>query len=598
MKRIFLLTLCLFIINSFSFSQVLNDSQIINPDNEIYTELNYLQMDSKVFFFTQNTPISVAEMKFYLSGLDYENLSDYSKNLYDTITEKLNNHKNLLKEENVQFNIGAKLNIEGYYKSNNNIPWTNGYYYKDNLLTIPVQFGFGDLFSITSDLFVGKNLISMQKNNNFTNIPLKLNDFQFMFPDYAYGSFGKSYEKWGYNLHIGRKGKTIGNTITGSILYNSTFDTDCYTEFVLYSDYVKYTCDVVQVSSNRMDIVQGDNVDRYMYIHQYDFKPFKKLKISLFEGSLICNPFSLRYLNPLSVMHQFGGWSEYNWLIKECDNEEIYGNYTDNTNIYRETNFCAYFASMIEFLPISNLRIYGIYNQVELQTPWERGQKRGKYVPNSFGAQLGGEYNLILKNDAIINFGLEGVYTSPYMYIKPTPSSSLYRFRNDMESGGKVYSWIGTPFGPDCIAGQFKMNYKPNKKWNIEFDYLISAKGQKDFDMFDYKKTVDAKNTKDSYVSEKKIYKYYPTLRYYLIEYCDNPENDNLDDVYKDATSFGIGKNSIITNQFCIQGSYKFTEKLELSGKVIYELLLNSEHIHGKIGNGVECSLAFSYLIY
>ena len=42
-----------------------------------------------------------------------------------------------------------------------------------------------------------------------------------------------------------------------------------YVEFDIYTRAVKFTMDVVQVSSNRMDNIQMDNTERYLYLHQF-----------------------------------------------------------------------------------------------------------------------------------------------------------------------------------------------------------------------------------------------------------------------------------------------------------------------------------------
>lgn len=592
MKRKICFIGMLFLLISTGFSQIINDVEIINPDSEIYYKLKSLQLDNKLFFFTQNTPVSAGELKLYLKQIDYENLSEYSKNLYDEIYNSLYETKNLLPFEELKVNVGLKLNAELYAKTNENLSYHHNYFYKDNLLTVPIQFGFGNLFYISSDLFLGKNSIYQAKKESFTNIPLEVSALNFNFPTYAYGSFGKNFEKWGYNFHFGKQGKTIGDTITGSVLYNSTFETDGYAEFVLYSNYMKYTCDIVQISSNRMDEIQTANVDRYLYIHQYDFRLFKKAKFSIFEGSLICNPFSIRYINPLVIMHQYGGWRDYNWPAKKIDeNNADDSSYNFNTHVYRETNFCAYFAGMFEVIPLQNLRIYGIYNQIELQLPWELKNERGRYMPNTFGLQLGAEKILPVQS-GVIDFGLEGVYTSPYMYIKQTPSSSLYRYINDMESGQKIYSWIGTPFGPNSLSGQFKVNYKHGKKWSLEFDYIYSMKGLNNFDIFDEYKEY-SKASADGETETVGIYTYYPSVRYFLQKYGYTDED--IEKIYKDATALGFGIAPTISNQFAVQGVYNIFENFSISARIIYEILLNSNHIYGQKENGMEFSIACTY---
>lgn len=582
MKRFICVLLLVSSVTLHAFSQVINDTQIFNPDSDIYLTAKQLQMETQVFFFTQNTPISAGELKMYLKQIDYASLSEQAKVFYDELDSRLNRKVNLLTEDVVQFYINPRVTVEGYYKSNENIPWTNYTYFKDNVLSAPTSIGFGNLFSIQSDFFLGKNYIAMQKDDNFTNIPLKIKDFEYFFPTYAYGSTGKTFDNWGYNLHVGKQGKTIGDTLTGSLIFNKTFETDSYTEFSLFSNFLKYSFDLVHVSSNRMDEFQGDNTDRFMYLHQYDIRLFKKFKFSVIEGTLVANPLQLRYFNPLVFMHQYGGRAD-------VSTPDSTGKYKDNYDIYRETNSCAYFAAMLEFLPVKNTRFYTLFSQVELQLPYERAQARGRYYPNSIGVQSGAEYNLYLKDKSVLNFAAEGVFTSPYLYVKQVPSSSLYRVRTDMQTKQSVYSWIGSPFGPDCLAGQFKINYKPNKKLECEFDYVISAKGNNDFDMFN--ETYEWTESD----SKKKAYSYYPSVLYYLIQ-KGYPET--YDELYEQAIDLSITGIPVITNQFCLKTSYAITTKLTVNGKCVYTYVVNNNHVKNEKESGVELALSLQYKLF
>lgn len=575
MKRFSLFVFFLGIFSISLFAKTINDAEIIHPESDVYIKMKALQMNEQLFFFTQNTPISTGEMKLYLRKIDYANLSDEGKRIYDNVYLYLYEDKNMLPVDYVKTSINLKVNPELYYKSNDEIPWTNSYFFKDNFMTFPITLGFSNYFAGQSDLFFGKNYISMHKNDNFTNIPLKVKDFEFFFPTYAFASFGQTFDNWGYNFHVGKQGKTIGDTISGSILYNKTFESDYYSELNLYSDVMKITTDVVQISSNRMDNIQNDNIDRYLYSHQIDIRLFKKAKVTFFEASLIANPFQLRFLNPFISMHQYGGWTDYSTPDSE-------GPYKTNYDVYKETNFCAYFASLFEYIPVQNVRLYGIYNQVEMQLPWERAQNRGKYYPNSIGLQLGGEYNLFLQNNQMINFGGEFVYTSPYMYMKQVPSSSLYKYRVDMQTKEKVYSWIGTPFGPDCIAGQLKVVYTQNKKLNLEIDYVLSIKGMNDFSTFE--EVYDG------------VYSYYPSVIWYLIKNKDFEKS--YDDLYDDVINLLPTGIPVITNQICLQGTYSLMENLNLSGKIAYTYIINNNHIENKTDSGFELSLAVTYSLF
>ena len=579
-RKIKKLIIC-FLIISFpiiSYSKTINDAQIIKYGSSIYSDFLVLQTSAKRLVFTNNTPLSVGELKFYLTLFDYDSLDENSKRLYDNIHDFLYEEDNLLTVQDVELGIHPRITLEGYYKSNSDIPYSFNYFFKDNFISLPLDLGFGKNFALGADFFLGKSYIKAADNSNHCNVPVEFDPFSihrqadFYFPTFAYIGFGKYYENWGYNVHAGKQGKTVGQTLTGSILYNSTFETDGYLEFDIYSKLVKMTMDVVQVSSNRMDKLQQDNTERYLYLHQFDVNLFKNLKVSFLEGSLIAAPFSIRFLNPFAVMHQYGGWKNY--ITPE------------NAEIYRETNFCADFAYMLEYIPVKNLRLYGIYNQIEMQLSYERGNSWGRYYPNSIGAQVGAEYNLFINDSSSMLFGLEGFYNSPYMYIKQTPSASLYRARLDMQTKKYVYSWIGSPFGPDCAGGMFKAEYNA-QKWKLELDYLFVEKGENN------------KLLNKSWIDcDDEYYDYYPSVSYKLREKGIISDERTNDELYKEAINMNVSGIKEITNQITLKGTYFINELFELNGQIVYNYIINNGNIKNNNDSGVELDLSITYKIF
>ncbi len=579
MKKIKLIFAVSLLFTGILHAKVINDGQILPPDSQIYKDFINLQANTTVLSFTNNTPLSVSELKFFLNQYNYDSLDDYGRYLYDNIYNELYEKEDLLKNvPGFSIFLHPKLNLEFYYKTNKNIPWSYNYYFKDNFISSPIDMGFGENFAMGGNFFLGKNYIAASKPENFWNYPLKLdkdgdpNDVEFYFPTFAYCSFGKAFDNWGFNFHSGKQGKSVGQTLTGSIIYNKTFETDAYFEFDIYSPVLKFTMDVVQVSSNRHDNIQtGSNTERYLYIHQFDIRFFKKLKLTLMEASLVVNPFSLRFLNPIPFMHQFGGWTNYIT--------------TDTSRIYREANFCADFAYMFEYTPVKNLRLYGIYNQIEMQLPYERGNSWGRYYPNSIGFQFGVNYNFFFADNSSLGLNTEFIYNSPFMYIKQTPSASLYRMRIDMQTKKSVYSWIGSPYGPDCIGGVFDVEYK-QKKFTAGLNYSLFVKGENDFTIF------------NSLAPETEYYDYYPSVEYKLHKegYSTN-KNLTDDELYKKAISLKPSGKQQISNSVSLRGAYYLNEHFEFNGKILFDYI-NQSHKTNKNEFGVEFDLSISYKVF
>ena len=365
-KRLFvLLTACL----CFAlFSQVINDSQLIESGHWIYDDFRLLSSETCTGNFTTNTPATVGELKMSFSEYDRESLSPEGQLVYDRAENFLFTQKNLFPGKIFQAGLGFTAAPEVCYKSNEQIDWTYNYFYKNNPLSMDVGLGISDFFSIGGNYFVGKNYKAFNDPKNFTNIPLGYDQFEFMFPRFAFGSLGYAGENWGINLNVGKEGLTIGSTRTGSIIYNKTFETDCYVQLAAYSNDVKYTMNVAEISA-----------DKFIYFHQLDVRLFKKIKIGVLEGALINKPFELRFFNPMVVFHSFAFWKDF---IND-----------DEDHFYNEGYCCSYLGVTFEANPVRYLRLYGLYAMNEIQLPNEHEGKWLSY-PDSLGGQLGAELNI------------------------------------------------------------------------------------------------------------------------------------------------------------------------------------------------------------
>ena len=283
------------------YAQPVNSSQVIPPEHWIYDSLKTLGMEQKTVCFNENSMMTVSELRFYFEQLDADSLSPSGQRLYEEAENFLYETDSLIDLTPFRFDIGFKLNGEGYYKTSDDIPWSFRYNYKDNLATFPVKVAFSDYVAIQTDPFIGKSHYGSSKNDNYTNFPYRDGDVEFLFPRFAYGSTAGAFNGWGANIHIGKQGFQIGDTKIGSVIYNRTFETDAYINLNLFSKHFKYSMDIVQISS-----------EKWFYLHQFTVRPHKTFKISVLEGSMLNAPFEIRYLNPLMVMHQYASWTEYN----------------------------------------------------------------------------------------------------------------------------------------------------------------------------------------------------------------------------------------------------------------------------------------------
>lgn len=566
MRKKITLSLAFILFTFFGFknslqAQAFNNSQILPSNHWIYSNLKTLAMSQKITFFNENSMMTIAEIKFYFEQIDYDKLDGVLYDIYEQTSEFLYGKKVLLNLSPFLFDFRIKLNPEFYYKSNDDIPWTFNYFYKDNLATFPLKFGFADYVTIQTDPFVGKSHYGSSRNDSFTNFPYRNGDIEYILPRFAYGSTAYMFDNWGVNFHIGKEGFQIGDSKIGSVIYNHTFETDAYANLNLFSKYFKYSMDIIQISGGSGD----SGREKWFYIHQFTIRPHNTFKFSALEGSMLNAPFELRYLNPLMVMHQFSSWTEY-----------------DKGPGYTENHFCAYLAGLIDWQPIQNFRLYALYAQNELQLPTER-DKTGKLYPDSLGGQLGFEF-IVPGEDGIFNAYTEAMYTTPYLYIKQNPESSLYRTRGDNLITDEVNTWIGSPYGPDSFGIKTGFGYQKPQKYTFDLSYLFLAKGEHDFSIFHSKTNEDGK------------YVYYPREKYK--EFKDgelDPDDSNYNEILNDARWMWLCGTPYFLNTISAEGNVIVNSKTSLDLKCAYTFIFNNYHIGGKFSHGVEIDFSLTY---
>lgn len=562
MKKIIFAALILISSNFLLFSQVSGDAQIIKSEHWVYQDLLTLSSELRIGNFSTNTPITVGEIKMYFNEYDRELLSDSGKIVYDRIYSFLYTPKTLFPNNYFKAGLGLKIAPELCYKSNDQIDWTYNYYFKNNPLSAEANLGISEYFALGGNFFLGKNKKYSNAPGNFTNIPLGVDQYEFLFPRFAYGSLGVTFDKWGVNVNVGKEGMQIGKTKTGSIIYNNTFETDGYFQLAVYSHDVKYTMDIIEIEKNK-----------FLYWHEFDVRLFKKVKIGIMEGALVNAPFEIRFLNPTMVFHSFAFWKDFSTLTED--------------HYYNESHCCSYLGITFELNLIKNLRIYGLYAMNEIQLPNEYAFIKDLSYPDSFGGQLGFELKLPSDFGGYWSSCIEGVYCAPFLYVKQAPDWSLYRRRTDNVTWDTVNSWIGSPLGPDNLSINFSFGYDQPGKWSAGFNYLFSLHGENGFNLFDA-------NT--WFNNDLGIWTYYPYTKYILAQDASNQHEMNL--------AVAEGRNMFMTrvieckHQFSLNVSYNFNSKLKVQSEIVYTFVCNARHISGNFQHGFQGAISIEYNLF
>lgn len=544
---------------NFTFSKdIYSDSQVLKSNHWVYDSMYRLSMESKNAFSLNTTPLSVAELKFYLSEVDSSTLSEYGKELYNKVSDYLNSapHNN---DVNSYANI--ILAPEYYIRSNDQIETDNHYYYKDNFLSIPLGVGFGENFAFQATPTIGTSFYTQKRAEVFTNLPPNVSDAEWEIPRFVYGNFSKDFGKIGFNFQIAKQGLAIGKTEMGSIIYNDTFETDLYTQTSLYSKRFKFTLGFMQV-----------DFDNFIYLHQYYFRPFDNLNITIIEGGLNHGNVDFKNLNPFILMHNLFS-------------SDIYAK-VDPTKYDLNRHYCAYLGLNVEYFPIKNLRLYGLFALSELQLPNELGDGTTKYayantLPDGYALQGGFDFNISTKNKNLVTTNFEALYILPFMYMRQSVDWSLVRVRHDKNHNKDIYSWLGSPYGPDTMAINFKVGYEYQDRLKLNLGYRLVMNGEMNYKVFDKDHKKDGVN----YPA------YYPSVLHQLgvlpfEEAKKIARNTNLSGVVESK------------HQITLECSYEFNEKLSVNGKVQENIVYNCQNQLHNFQSGLDCSFAVKYCIF
>jgi hypothetical protein len=266
------------------------------------------------------------------------------------------------------------------------------------------------------------------------------------------------------NFRVGLGDDVFGRTKTGSIILSDNMQGFSYGSLTLYGPFISYTAGVMELE-----------VTKYLYLHQLQLKILDNLSLCLIEGVMVNAPFEIRYLNPAMIFHSFSAWDSYG------DYNEQIGNHDGDSYDDGDSRVGSWLGISVDFRPWKYGRLYGLFAMNQLELPGERTST--SKVPDSLAFQLGYESWLPVegifagRGTGHVTFGLEGVYTYPYMYILGDKGWSFYRESHEV-SNDSIREWVGTPFGPDSAAGSFWVGYHDPSLWSAELSFLFLAQGK------------------------------------------------------------------------------------------------------------------------
>ena len=533
--------------------------KILQSDDWAYDALATLSREQGKVFFADSR-ITVAEMQRYLANIDANTLSPSGLDIYDRLSSYLNSEPWIkFQSDAVSLGLDLALQPELYYKTNDNVPWIYDKYSRNPIFEAPAGFSFGPWITAEMDLYIGQNEYAATLNNNYSNIPLDpVAQMDIHIPKRAYVSAGVPVgEASGFNFAIGLGDNFFGRTQTGSIIISEYLERTVYAQASIYSPYFKYTAQVLQY-----------NVNKYHYMHYLQVRPHRTVSVSIAEGVMVNAPLELRFLNPFTIFHSYESYktyTDYNEDLGHVQSDVPLEDQWNNGDLIYDPNgdsrIGSYFGAKVEWQPIRYFRFYGLLVFDVYDLPMKKQHWMAGLFPDAVGFQAGTDFSFPVQG-GYWEFGLEGVYTYPYLYIMWDKGWSFYKEvpELDVMKNPPLRYWTGTPFGPDSIAGSVKAGFRSMSGWYAGFSFVFSAQGAlSDLSIFDTDESL------------------YNTYRPSHVVY----------DVTVPPTGIPV-----FTYTASLRGEYKPREWLSFSMQPGYRVVVNTNHVEGSIDQGFELALS------
>ena len=522
-----------------------NDAKLIPSSSFAYEALETLAKENGKLTLVNQAPLSVRDFKLALNEISTEALSASGIELYNTLVDYLHSSYYGFGSDVLSIGINAEANLGLMLPaSDNNALFTappenpkeqepynfhtwdyEEKWQKQNaLLSVPIFFAAGNSFAIESAWDqIKQNYWAVNLGKNPTNLPFgsDLNYIDFSWPKNATASLALPFGKKSTALlQVGKKGLTLGTPgdFFKSVILSESFDTDFYASLSIASPDIRYQMDVLQIET-----------DKYLYLHHADVRLFNIFSFGLVEGTLVNNPFELRFLNPLMIMHSFSAATSYGL---DSDDPHVYA-------LGTTARVSQYFGARFELVPVKNLRIYGLFAQNEIQLGSELKSKTGKRVPNGIAFQGGFSAAKAGAAGGYWKFGAESLYTSPYCYLRYEPETSFVSTKSShaSEYDTPVYTWIGSSYGPDSASARVYFGYEVFGKWKVQGFYHFLAHGENEaLDLFKW--------IIPSGANRAGAYTYYPSSWYGEEEYYRFKDYDECVSVARNMGLFGFVLNA------------------------------------------------------
>lgn len=445
-----------------------NRQRIIALDSEVYQDIDALYMMNGFAPPSYARPWSEDEIDHILSKLQPEKLTGPAKLAYENIQKKLSKKLLFGKEEKAFASISGTVNLEGFFKTNDDRKeWVHGYEERLPLFDIPFEFWLWDHMYIDVDLSIREaHDVLYDSDYDYSNIPENIKYIDPSIPYRAFMSVGG--RNW--NVQMGRDKISWGNGETGNMVISDWADWYNFIKFTTYWKVLKFSFVYAGLESyltpeeKEFDkreqgdgLVQGNYEnfrERYkaFLAHRLEARITDKFTMAATEGIIFGNKYpEFGNMNPVSIFHS------------------VFAPEYSNVIFSLEADYAIF-------------RGFDLYAQVAMDEMKLSIENSESARPTALGYMLGTRY-LFPAGDGIVKLTLEGAYTDPYLYNRWHPLTRFTvrrRYWSYLDDG---YLYLdkatGYRYGPDAVVGYLAGEYRIPSDLMLKADITLKYLGEK-----------------------------------------------------------------------------------------------------------------------
>ncbi len=415
-------------------------------------------------------PMPRSELRTLLDAVDRQSLSPNATELYDRLEALCPSAGS---SASPRLRAGLSAGFDARYRSDESIAYSGEAADRPSLVKIPLAFDLGDYATGFADLELREGYwasilpsSALDGDRNWTNIPDHYNYFDVSIPRRAGLSVGAE----GWNFIIARDRVDMGAADLGATTVSRSLDRVDFARLSFVSGAFAWRSMIIELQPLAVTLETDDgttasSIQRYIYLHRADMKPFSSLTIGFTEGVMVAQPLELRFLNPLVSFHALSSWKNYG------DGDDSVG---------------SLLGLDLGWTPFRGTRVYGQCAVNQIKTPFP--SEAGSLQPDAYAFLGGLEWSAPMR-EGFFGLKLEGYYAAPWFGTLYGREWSFLSLRRELVAPdgyvnkGDLLAWVGSPYGRDAAVGKLEASYTSPGAWAYGLEYRFAALGENNLDL-------------------------------------------------------------------------------------------------------------------